>query len=69
MLGMYGSTKSTVDSASEHAIDKLHWKFVEYSRLYKRQKAIGVYILYTDVLPILCAANTACYTHSIFEIL
>ena len=38
--GMSGSSKSTIDSASEHAIDKLHWKFVEYSRIYKRQKAI-----------------------------
>ena len=39
--GMYGSTKSTLDKASEHAIEKLHWKFTEYARIYKRQKAIG----------------------------
>ena len=37
---MSGSTKSTIDTASEHQIDKLHWKFVEFSRIYKRQKAI-----------------------------
>lgn len=37
---MSGSTKSAIDTASEHQIDKLHWKFVEFSRIYKRQKAI-----------------------------